>query len=464
MKINLNYTIRAWLLASISSCILLGCQPDSAYDPPEMECTGFGLQPISLAELKASYAGETLQISDSAQWKAVVVSSDATSNIFGEIYLQDPSDPSQGALVFYTDLLETHAKVPLGSSVTVNLKGLYFGASSGSYELGASFSSFGNLGVGRLPARLFEQHIRVDCDARKDLSPLARSISELSDNLLNMYLEIQEVEFIPEETGLAFADSGQEARRTLTDCFGNLLNVKNSGYSDFHAQTLPEGHGSVRGLLNKYRNRYELIVMSPADFMFQDPVCLAREPGVGSDSILISEIADPDNLPQGRFLELFNASEVAVDLAGWELLRYTNANIEPGSSVSLEGLKIGAGQALTLSAYPEEFESIYGFPPDKIVSANGPADSNGDDSMVLVDPFGNVKDVFGNPGIDGSGTSHEFEDGKAERRPEVRISRALFDPSQWWIYNDSGGQNTIKEPRNAPEDFSPGMHPGDEGP
>jgi hypothetical protein len=162
-------------------------------------------------------------------------------------------------------------------------------------------------------------------------------------------------------------------------------------------------------------------------------------------------------------LELFNASEAAVDLTGWELFRYTNANVEAGRSVSLEGLKMEAGTTITLSAYPDEFENIYGFPPDVIVPTNGPADSNGDDSLVLADPFGNVKDTYGNPGIDGSGSSHEFEDGKAERRTEIRVSRALFSPSEWWIYNDSGGQGTIKVPQNAPEDFSPGLHPGSSG-
>jgi hypothetical protein len=314
-----------------------------------------------------------------------------------------------------------------------------------------------------LPARLFEAHVRVDCTEEEGVSPLVTSISELSDSLLNTYIEIQEVEFIPEEKGLAFADSGQDTRRILRDCSGTILNVKNSGYSDFHRQTLPGGHGSVRGVLGKYRNRYELIVMSPAAFDFRAPACEFHEPGVSSDSILISEIADPDNQLQGRFLELFNASEAAVVLTGWEVLRYTNANVEPGSPISLDGLKIEAGTAITLSAYPDEFENIYGFPPDRIVSTNGPADSNGDDSLVLVDPFGNVKDTFGNPGTDGSGTSHEFEDGKAERRTGIRISSPLFDPSEWLIYNDSGGQSTIKVPQKAPEDFSPGIHPGGSG-
>jgi len=331
--------------------------------------------------------------------------------------------------------------------------------SSGSLELGGSFSSFGNLSVGRLPARLVQRHIQVHCESDSLPLPVPTKISELSEGLLNTLVEVQDVEFIAEEAGLPFAEAGREVRRTLSDCFGNVLNVKNSGYSDFYTQLLPPGHGSVRGLLNRYRNRFELVVMSPSDFDFRAPRCEFRTSEMTSDSILISEIADPDNLPQARFIELFNASGRDVDLTGWELQRYTNANVEPGRAVTLEGLKIPAAGTLVLSAYPDVFEATYGFIPDRSVSGNGPADSNGDDNLVLIDPFGNVKDTFGNPGTDGSGTPHEFEDGKAERLAGVFTSSPLYNPSQWLIYNDSGGHNSFKDPQNAPEDFSPGNHP-----
>ncbi|MGA9239460.1 DUF5689 domain-containing protein [Robiginitalea sp.] len=459
MKSGFEYLTVLWCFTGLFFGLFSGCQPDLGADPPERDCSGFGAQAITLSELKRIYPGETIQIADSLQWEAIVVSSDATSNIFGEIYLQDAADPQGGGLVFYTDLLESHSQAPFGSRVSVYLQGLYLGVSSGAFELGGSFSSFGNLSVGRLPARLFQNHIRVHCESERLPLPVATEITELSDSLLNTFVEVENVEFITEEAGLPFAEAGMEVRRTLSDCYGNSLNVKNSGYSDFYAQPLPTGHGRVRGLLNKYRNRFELVVMSPSDFDFRAPRCEFLTPSMTSDSVLISEIADPDNLPEARFLELFNASGGEIDLTGWELLRYTNANVEPGRTVSLEGLVIPAAGTLVLSAHPDVFEATYGFIPDKSVSGNGPADSNGDDTLVLIDPFGNVKDTFGNPGTDGSGTPHEFEDGKAERRAGVLTSSPLYNPSQWLVYNDSGGHNSIEEPQNAPEDFSPGNHP-----
>lgn len=459
MNTTLKYPNLLRYLIVILTGVQLGCHRDTAYDPPQTDCSCFGFKKITLAELRGNYPGQTILLSDSLQWDAVVVSSDESANIFGEIYLQDPLGASEGGIVLYTDLLETHAQVPFGTRVCVNLKGLYLGKSSGAYELGGAFSTFGNLNVGRLPARLFAEHIRVSCDQEGGPVPEPMQISDLSDSLLNTFVEVMQVEFIEEEAGLSFAEAGTEVRRTLVDCYGNSLRVKNSGYSDFYSQTLPGGHGKAQGILNTYRNRYELVVMNPSDFDFREPRCEIGEAVMSTDSILITEIADPDNLPQARFLELFNASETAIDLRGWELLRYTNANPEPGRMVSLEGLRLEAHGTLTFSAHPEVFESTYGFPPDKVVSGNGPADSNGDDTVVLIDPFGNVKDTFGQPGTDGSGTSHEFEDGKAERQAWVRISSPFFDPLQWHIYNDSGGGTTYYEPQSAPGDFSPGVHP-----
>lgn len=91
-----------------------------------------------------------------------------------------------------------------------------------------------------------------------------------------------------------------------------------------------------------------------------------------------------------------------------------------------------------------------------MVSNHSPADSNGDDNLELVDPFGTVIDVFGIVGEDGTGTNHEFEDGRAVRNAEINRAKALYTFSEWTIYNDSGDSGTIKLAQNAPADFMPG--------
>jgi len=100
--------------------------------------------------------------------------------------------------------------------------------------------------------------------------------------------------------------------------------------------------------------------------------------------------------------------------------------------------------------------AIYGFLPDVVAGSNSPADSNGDDNLQLIDPFGSIIDAFGEVGVDGSGTAHEFEDGKAVRRSGITKGNSQYTATEWEIYNDSGGAGTINLPQIAPQDFSPG--------
>lgn len=89
------------------------------------------------------------------------------------------------------------------------------------------------------------------------------------------------------------------------------------------------------------------------------------------------------------------------------------------------------------------------------LSMKSPADSNGEDNLVLVDPFGKVIDVFGVIGEDGTGTNHEFEDGRAVRNSDITEGNSNYTFSEWTIYNDSGDSGTINQPQNAPSDFTP---------
>ena len=122
----------------------------------------------------------------------------------------------------------------------------------------------------------------------------------------------------------------------------------------------------------------------------------------------------------------------------------------------MSNFTIGGEGFLVISPNAAEFEIVYGLVPDIAVGTNSPADSNGDDNLVLLDPFGAIIDIFGIIGEDGSGTSHEFEDGRATRNLVILEGNPVFTASEWQIFNDTGGSGTINLPQNAPSDFNPG--------
>ena len=174
---------------------------------------------------------------------------------------------------------------------------------------------------------------------------------------------------------------------------------------------------------------------------------------VSASDVFITEIADPQNSSTaGRFVELYNSGSTDIDLsAGWALQRWTNDNTDPQSPDNLTGT-ISAGGFYVICNDAADFLTTYGFSADQDIGNGGPADSNGDDNIALLDASGTIVDMFGVAGEDGSGTGHEFEDGRAERIGTVTSGVSTWDASEWNIDNDSGGGDG---PQYAPEDFDP---------
>lgn len=438
--------------------ISMSCSSKSELIPASEECPIDKEKIIGFEELFGRYTGSLLEVTQDLDLVGYVSSSDRERNIFGSIYIQDAlSNPKHG-LELKTDLLETHSQFPPGSKVRIALKGLYLGAQGSGFAIGSVRDFFGSPILDRIPALTTLNHIAISCESGGELIPVTIDSDALNEHLIHTLVRIQDLEVAVSYTDSVFAKPGYETRIPLNSCGGRSIELINSGFSDFQSALLPRGSGSVTGILMGSQKKYELLIRNSTDLDLTGPTCGERYPPVTSDSIFISEIADPDNEPQARFLEIFNAGDNEVDLKGWSIVRFTNANTEPGGAADLSGNIIPSKSALVISAWPETFYQVYGFNPNIVIKSNGPADSNGDDNIVLLDPFGKITDVFGIPGEDGTGTSHEFEDGVAIRKNTIQKANPEFNALEWEIFNDSGGNGTENRPHTAPDDFTPGRH------
>ncbi|MDT7828686.1 DUF5689 domain-containing protein [Pricia sp. S334] len=440
----------------LTGSMLLSCVKDRSFDPPSADCAMELVANTTYAEVKNLYVDETMQIQQDLVIEGYVVSSDEAGNFFSALHFQDsPTDPAEGFQI-EIDLRDSHLFYPIGTKIFIKLKGLYLGKSKEVFKIGGVFTSFGNASVGRLPSPVVESHIFVACDGKTAVEPTPVSLPDLPKNLTNTLVRFEDVEIAEEELGQSFAVEREETERHLTDCNDNEVVLLNSGYSDFQAELLPEGRGSITGVLLREKDEYRLAIRSLEDISFEKDRCADLVDEFSSNRIFISELADPDNNLAARFVELYNAAEEPLPLKGWTLRRYTNANTEISASVDLSDFTIDGKATFVVSPNPTEFETVYGFAPDLGIGKNSPADSNGDDNLELVDPFGKVIDVFGRVGEDGTGTDHEFEDGRALRNSDVAQGNPSYNIAEWTIYNDSGDAGTVKSPQNAPGDFTPG--------
>ncbi len=454
----MNFKIRhiAYFACLLGIYLVMACVKDTNFETPKSSCASDLSANFTIWELKALYTDELIRINEDWIIEGYVVSSDVAGNFFGTLHIQDNLvNPTQG-LQLEIDLRDSHLFYEVGSKILIKCKGLYLGMGKGVIKLGGVFNAFGNASVGRLPAAIVGQHLFNSCDPLGTIQPKAIDISELDSSMISTLVRLGNMEIVLAQLGQTFAVKEEETIRTLINCEDMELQLLNSGYSDFQANLLPEGNGTITGVLIKDNKDFQLVIRDTSDIAFTDVRCEDLVDEFTSSKIFISELADPDNNTGARFVELFNSDSQPLHLKGWTFRRYTNDNTEVGSTIDLSAFVIDANSTFVISPNASEFETVYGFPPDHGVSTNSPADSNGDDNLELVDPFGTVIDSFGIIGEDGSGTDHEFEDGRAIRNEDISEANPNYTPSEWTIFNDSGGEGTINEPQNAPDDFNPG--------
>ena len=451
IKISLKYIL-------LLLCVFIGCSETEELVNKEEVCINNLVGNSTINEIKSLFQGEVIQIQEELIFEAYISSSDREGNFFGEIHLQDKIENPSSGIKIELDLRDMYLFYPESSRVLVNCKGLYLGKSKGVYSLGGVFNAFGNNLVGRLPKNNIAEHISISCKEKITLTPTIVSLANITEAVPHSLIQLNNVQFLEAPLDSLYAGPKIESSRTLIDCNKNELTVLNSGYASFQSAKLPKKRGNIKGVLIQENSNYYLVIRDTLDVDFKEERCIIEPEEITSTKVFISEIADPNNDSTARFIELYNASSEAISLKGWTLKRYTNANTQESSSIDLSNATILAKGTYVISPNKTAFETIYGFMPDFGVGKNSPADSNGDDNLVLLDPFGTLIDVFGVIGEDGSGTNHEFEDGGAFRKTEIIEANPVYTNSEWHIFNDTGAAETSNMPKNAPDDYTPGSH------
>lgn len=383
----------------------------------------------------------------------IIVSSDAEGAFYRSLIIAEESGSK--TLELLLDQPDTALNYPRGSRVLVDLSSLSFKRKQEQIQVGVYSESFGNDALAPIPPAEMTQKI-LRCGS-VELRPIEiEDLSTLEALWPNTLVKLNAVMFRQAEVGVPFVSGAKESGlRIIENCQGQELNLLYTGYEDFALELIPEGSGSITGL-TMTTNSGSIQVAHWSDIDLRNQRC--TPPSTDNAALFISEIADPDNEAKARFIELYNNEPYAFSLEGWSLLRYTNDSVDVSHALDLSSVTIEAQSTLVIAADATIFESVYGFAPHLEAKSNSAANSNGDDNMALVNPSGELVDIFGVIGVDGTGTAHEFEDGRALRKPFVKRGNSVFEPSEWIITNDTGGEGTIKQPAIAPDDFTPNEH------
>ncbi|WP_394420495.1 DUF5689 domain-containing protein [Tenacibaculum mesophilum] len=240
----------------------------------------------------------------------------------------------------------------------------------------------------------------------------------------------------------------------ITECDGTPLTTYVRKEATFANNNVNDKKGAITGIMTVFEGTPQIYLRNETDLNFTEDYVTCG--GTTTNAIFFSELADPNNNANARFIELYNSGTDPIDLTGWTIRRYTNDATSSTSSIDLSGKTIAGTSTFVIAKNAAELSSIYGVTAD-MESTSAAADSNGDDQLELVDPSGTVIDIFGVIGEDGSGTNHEFEDGRAYRKASVTQGNPTYTFAEWDIWNDTGDAGTTNAPQDAPGAFTPGV-------
>lgn len=316
----------------------LSCEPGEEFElpevkePSEIEVEG---RLTSIAAVKGNFDMNTGEIHSfygtNTFMEGYLVSSDQGGNFYKKLVLQDrPSNPTAGIQVLVDDN-SLYQSFNFGRKVMVKLDGLSLGFSNGVLQLGIQ-----NRGdVVAVPPSLIDEHL-IRTTEVAEIVPLKLEILNFSEEFKNLYVQLDKVQLnrnlVREDELFSFASNvvdQYDGVRQLESCVSGATTIlSTSTFADFRSLLLPQGSGSITGILtrNFYDDQYVVIVNSPEALEMNGPRCDPEFLECGDNSV---------DGPQILFEETFTNLTTVTKLTsgGWINLNVNGGakRFEPGS-------------------------------------------------------------------------------------------------------------------------------------
>lgn len=261
---------------------------------------------ISISQLKALYDDELqkdwfdrtpVEITGDLAITGIVTGSDKKDgNLYKEGYIEDASS---GILLKF----ESTGGFYLGDSVIINVNGLYLGDYGDFVQMGGVpyTDASGSLRV----SGFNKDKQMITVSVGNPSHPTLTTISEIeSGDFLGKLVKLNEVQFSGSEAGKTYADPlsdpPQSMNRYLEDCSSNNIIVRSSGYSTFAGDPLPEGNGTITGIVTKFNSDLQIIIRDINEVDMTGERCAQALGTLGSPVETLSEdfegFADYDNI------------------------------------------------------------------------------------------------------------------------------------------------------------------------
>lgn len=304
---KIKFIALAFLALTLGSCMGDGyADPDLTEKVPASPWGNNSLREknvISIADLKTQFAtiinsdNGYKQIEKDMMIKAVVTGNDISGNIYNQVSVQDAS----GAIIIAINGSGLSGYLPVGQEILVNLKGLYIGSYKKLPQIGGVNTklSDGSLGMGKIERAIWNEHFKILNPGEADAStvvPEEFDLTKLTDPAymdanVGKLMTLKKVKFAsangtnvwaPDDTNTSLELIDAETDKKISS--SNLV-VRNSGYSKFANEVVPQGVFDITGIFTRYNNTWQIVLRSTDDLK----------------SVVLAYLSEPFDASQGNF-------------------------------------------------------------------------------------------------------------------------------------------------------------------
>ena len=304
---KIKFIALAFLALTLGSCMGDGyADPDLTEKVPAAPWGNNSLREknvISIADLKTQFAtiinsdNGYKQIEKDMMLKAVVTGNDVSGNIYNQVSVQDAS----GAIIIAINGSGLSGYLPVGQEILVNLKGLYIGSYKKLPQIGGVNTklSDGSLGIGKIERAIWNEHFKILNPGEADASTVVPEEFDLTKLTDAAYMEanvgklmtLKKVKFAsangtnvwaPDDTNTSLELIDAETGKKISS--SNLV-VRNSGYSKFANEVVPQGVFDITGIFTRYNNAWQIVLRNTDDLK----------------SVVLAYISEPFDASQGNF-------------------------------------------------------------------------------------------------------------------------------------------------------------------
>ena len=256
MRMTTATSIRHLLFLGILAMLAVSCKKE--FDAPPVKRLPVG-QVLTVAELRDLFQGVPVRFGRDSSFYAVVTADEQSGNLYRNVYVQDHT----GAIQLR---LQSSGGLYRGDSIRVYLPGTVLSTFSGMLQLDSV----------DMDNNVVKQATQVE------KVPTLVTIPQVTPAMQGMLIRLENVEFAESQLGMTYANAitQQTQNRTLTDCDGNTILVRTSGFANFAAQQLPDGNGSFVAVVGQFNNDMQLFIRNINEVQLNGPRCVdITDPG-----------------------------------------------------------------------------------------------------------------------------------------------------------------------------------------